>query len=712
LTPKKFQSLHSFVRLSNGVMTTVNSDNGYTVKLENIPIFDSTRRLYQSYPGPLVRGTSHKKTVIEFCEEKLKQDQAVSSSYRASYSLLWSYLILMLRQNGNYTEADISELLMKNSEEFKASLTNSSIEEVKNAANDDATDVSENEENVGSEKNSNSNSVSQSQEEETTSGSEGKGVLHKFRDYLLYGNINDALDFATDNNLWGHALFLASKVDRRQHANVMLKFANKLPYNDPLQTLYQIMSGRMPSCVTSLDDKWGDWRPHLAMIISNCTDKPELVKRSIMALGDSLTNRGDIFGSQFCYLLVEPQFREYSDAVSDGKIALLGISHQKPFKEFATDDAIIMTEVYEYARSLSDEHFFVPSLQKYKLLLAGKMLDYGMQLKCLLYTEQIAKTVVAQPSIFDIKFLLRVHSLAERMKYYDPVMEKSYEDNYNNNGLDTTEDQKWLQDLTALVYSLSNQPTQEHTPQHSVNNDIYNPLSYTSSSGPSATYDPNSQHQSPAHASLGYYQGDSSIQDANQAENSIPYQQGYTEDYNSQMMSQNPADSSQSFADQTQTDQSFQNNYQNASQSDYNYGWDQVNILGFESMSPSAIKNINSQNNYQQPQPTITMGNTASNKFEASQKNEEDEKNHSPAKKPVNDKSKKTSQQDVAHVGGSGWFGGIFSKLSIKPKNQMILPDDKNPTVSVIDIKEEESQMRIASNISDCVGRSYKEVGQ
>lgn len=29
----------------------------------------------------------------------------------------------------------------------------------------------------------------------------------------------------------------------------------------------------------------------------------------------------------------------------------------------------------------------------------------------------------------------------------------------------------------------------------------------------------------------------------------------------------------------------------------------------------------------------------------------------------------------------SGWFGGIFGKFG-KPKNQMILPDDKNPTVS------------------------------
>jgi COPII coat assembly protein SEC16 len=77
-----------------------------------------------------------------------------------------------------------------------------------------------------------------------------KEITDKFRNYLLYGNIADALEWATDNNLWGHALFLASKVDRRQHANVMMKFANKLTLNDPLQTLYQLMSGRSPNSVT------------------------------------------------------------------------------------------------------------------------------------------------------------------------------------------------------------------------------------------------------------------------------------------------------------------------------------------------------------------------------------------------------------------------------------------------------------------------------
>lgn len=52
------------------------------------------------------------------------------------------------------------------------------------------------------------------------------------------------------HGLWGHALFLASKLDKRTYANVMMRFANGLTLNDPLQTLYQLLSGKMPAAVT------------------------------------------------------------------------------------------------------------------------------------------------------------------------------------------------------------------------------------------------------------------------------------------------------------------------------------------------------------------------------------------------------------------------------------------------------------------------------
>lgn len=89
------------------------------------------------------------------------------------------------------------------------------------------------------------------------------------------------------------------------------------------------------------------------------------------------------------------------------------------------------------------------------------------------------------------------------------------------------------------------------------------------------------------------------------------------------------------------------------------------------------------QQQQQQQPPTITMGNTVSNRFgDTSQTRASEEARKPSPKKPEAEKNKKGPAQDGAQASGGGWFGGIFSKLSMKPKNQMILPDDKNPTVS------------------------------
>ena len=61
---------------------------------------------------------------------------------------------------------------------------------------------------------------------------------------------------------------------------VYFRFANGLVVNDPLQTLYQSMSGRQPIAVNECADaNWGDWRPHLAMILSNPSSKEGLDQR-------------------------------------------------------------------------------------------------------------------------------------------------------------------------------------------------------------------------------------------------------------------------------------------------------------------------------------------------------------------------------------------------------------------------------------------------
>lgn len=143
MTPFKYTNEHGQVSLSNGLMVCVKpkySQNGVInlVKIINVgalaPEFDADRRLLAVYPGPLVRGVTHKKTVIEFCEERLKAIAAALSArensllrshansmtslcsvtqhsgqqlgqqqqqpFKASHHLLWNLLILLLRQNG------------------------------------------------------------------------------------------------------------------------------------------------------------------------------------------------------------------------------------------------------------------------------------------------------------------------------------------------------------------------------------------------------------------------------------------------------------------------------------------------------------------------------------------------------------------------------------------------------------------------------------
>lgn len=228
---------------------------------------------------------------------------------------------------------DIAELLLKNQQQFSyqiehadgddsSALSGDEEDEQQASATDPAAAEQNNTEHVSdNEAEAVANTTKQLPKSTTTISNApvltDDEITEKFRNYLLYGNVNEALDWATDNNLWGHALFLASKVDRRSHANVMMKFANKLSLNDPLQTLYQLMSGRQPSSVTSVqDEKWGDWRPHLSMILSNTSQKPELDRKSITTLGDSLLNRGDLFAAHFCYLMAQVGFGRYQESAT------------------------------------------------------------------------------------------------------------------------------------------------------------------------------------------------------------------------------------------------------------------------------------------------------------------------------------------------------------------------------------------------------------
>lgn len=150
--------------------------------------------------------------------------------------------------------------------------------------------------------------------------------------------------------------------------------------------------------------------------------------------------RGNIHGGHFCYILAQVDFGAYG--TPNCKLVLLGSNHQKDYAEFVTNEAIMLTEIYEYTRNLSEPGFTLIDLQNFKFGLAVKMVDYGLTEKALLYIEQIAVNVAREPSKYKIRFIEDLHSLGDRIKYNDPVCKDSAEDVANLS---------WLNNLTDVI---------------------------------------------------------------------------------------------------------------------------------------------------------------------------------------------------------------------------------------------------------------------
>lgn len=159
-----------------------------------------------------------------------------------------------------------------------------------------------------------------------------------------------------------------------------------------------------------------------------------------MTLGDTLASRGDIHAAHFCYILAQVDFS--SRESNDAKLVLIGANHHKPYAEFASQEAIMLTEIYEYARNLSEPDFTLVELQTFKFNMAIKMVDHGLLEKALLYIEQVAVNITREPSKYLATFINDVYKLGDRIKFHDPICKDSVEDAANL---------PWLSDLAEVI---------------------------------------------------------------------------------------------------------------------------------------------------------------------------------------------------------------------------------------------------------------------
>ncbi|KAM5237686.1 protein transport protein Sec16B [Ctenodactylus gundi] len=362
----------------------------------------------RSFSGPLIREDIHKVDIMTFCQQKAAQSRKSETPGSRDSALLWQLLVLLCRQNGSMVGSDVAELLMQDCQKLEKYKRQPTVANLIDLA-EEAWPVPD------------SGARNLLTGEIPPAVKTAEQILEKFTRLLYYGRKKEALEWAMKNHLWGHALFLSSKMDPRTYNWVMSGFTSTLALNDPLQTLFQLMSGRIPQAATCCGDKqWGDWRPHLAVILSNQTGDPELHQRAIVTMGDTLAGRGLVEAAHFCYLMAHVPFGYYT--VKTDHLALLGSSHSQDFLKFATTEAIQRTEIFEYCQMLGHPKAFIPAFQVYKLLYASRLADFGLASQALHYCEAISAAVLSQEESSHPVLLAELLKLAEKLKLADPLV--------------------------------------------------------------------------------------------------------------------------------------------------------------------------------------------------------------------------------------------------------------------------------------------------
>ncbi|XP_068446196.1 protein transport protein Sec16B [Clinocottus analis] len=357
----------------------------------------------RNFPGPLTREDLHKVDALDFAQQRATACMSADELHdKSSAALLWSLLILLCRQNGQIVGSDIAELLMQGSHSDGSWESEApTLIDFSDGATAEASPP------MGDDLLTGDRSGFSSETSEK--------ALYSYTQLLLAGRKKEALESAMSSGLWGHALFLASKMDNRSYTTVLNRFTGQLTATDPLQTLFHLLTGRIPAVSMCCGNKkWGDWKPHLAVMLSNETGDPAVQRKAIVTMGDTLASKGLIHAAHVCYLTASVPFGGFNQQAE--RLVLLGSSHRQSFEYFATNLAIQCTELYEYCQTLGGKGLSLPPFQVYKFLYASRLLDCGLASQAFHYCEVVGRAILRQRELF---FVLtgEVIKLSDRLRH-------------------------------------------------------------------------------------------------------------------------------------------------------------------------------------------------------------------------------------------------------------------------------------------------------
>lgn len=171
---------------------------------------------------------------MRHCEHKAAEAaRSLTVPDKESVMLIWEYLALLVKQNGKLFGSDIAGLLLKG-REVGPPTTNTALH-TGESPEDEPTDNSPQDEGIDLPSQPPAPPVR-----------DEAALLKKFTEYLCLGRKKEAVDYAIQEGLWGHALALAYKMDSTTHTRVLAAFMSHIPHTDVVLTLFQQLSGKKP----------------------------------------------------------------------------------------------------------------------------------------------------------------------------------------------------------------------------------------------------------------------------------------------------------------------------------------------------------------------------------------------------------------------------------------------------------------------------------
>jgi COPII coat assembly protein SEC16 len=276
-------------------------------------------------------------------------------------------------------------------------------------------------------------------------------AVDSLRKHLLRGEREKAVWTAVDKRLWSHALLLASTLEPAVWKQVVQEFVRqevKIIGNntESLAALYEVFAGNFeesidelvpPSAraglqmVSKVDssgptknalDGLDRWRETLSLVLSNRTNNDT---QALAALGKLLMGYGRVEAAHICYLFARNPSQPILFAGADeprAGVVLLGADHHNQATEFFRDeDAILLTEVYEFAVCVlaGNTAATMPYVQVYKLQRASSMADSGRKAEAQAYCEAIAgsfKATTKMSPYYNTAFFAELEELSSRLK--------------------------------------------------------------------------------------------------------------------------------------------------------------------------------------------------------------------------------------------------------------------------------------------------------